>query len=678
MRTIGLCLFSCGFALLIGGNRAAVGQAAATAPNATERAIAAVGKALVRIHVVDVRYQSGREVKSEATGSGVIWTKEGHVVTNHHVAGHAKQILCMLADKEEIDAELVGTDPLTDICVIKLLPRDRREFPVAKFGDSSRLKVGDRVLAMGSPRALSQSVTMGIVSNVELVMPGLFWPRRLELEGEDVGAMVRWIGHDAEISPGSSGGPLVNLEGEVVGINEMVFGLGAAIPGELALEVAEQLRSDGDVVRASLGLEVQPLLRSQRGATGVLVSGTISQSPAERAGFVSGDILVSLGGRAVSVRVAEELPAFNQLVAKLPLGEEIEAAVVRGGNTLRLRVSPEKREPRQPLEQEISKWGMTARNLSSLEAKEMRRESRDGVLVTSVRPGGPADAAKPRVVEGDVIVEASSTPIQRVVDLTQLTKTITEGQTGPVPVVVRFDRRGEHYLTVLRVDKQRLSEPGREARKAWLGAAIQVLTRDIAEELNLGDRTGVRVTQVFPDSPAEKAGLRVGDFIVGIDGMKVPASRPEHLDVFAAMVRQYRIGSEVELALIRGEEEVSIRATLQQSPTPPREMAKYRDDEFEFTVRDLAIQDRFRRRWKGPERGAVVDAVSEGGWAALGHLGVGDLILSVDGNRTVDVASLEERMRAVAAARPKAVLFQVRRGIHDLFIELRPKWSEEE
>ncbi len=142
------------------------------------------------------------------------------------------------------------------------------------------------------------------------------------------------------------------------------------------------------------------------------------------------------------------------------------------------------------------------------------------------------------------------------------------------------------------------------------------------------------------------------------------------------MIRQYKVGAEVELAVVRGSDEMSITTTLGQSPTPPREMARYRDDNFEFTVRDVAPLDRVRERWKGEERGAVVAAASEGGWAVLGHLAVGDLILSVDGHRTVDVASLEERMTAVAEERPEAVLFQVRRGIHDLFIELRPKWSD--
>lgn len=123
------------------------------------------------------------------------------------MVGNAKQIYCTLADRSEFEAELIGTDPLTDIAVIKLNQQEKNDFLSADFGDSSVLETGDPVLAMGSPYALSQSVTMGIVSNTELTMPGAFWPfNRVRIEGEDVGSSVRWIGHDAQIFPGNSGG----------------------------------------------------------------------------------------------------------------------------------------------------------------------------------------------------------------------------------------------------------------------------------------------------------------------------------------------------------------------------------------------------------------------------------------------------------------------------------------
>jgi len=150
-------------------------------------AVQAVRPALIRILVVSAQYDQGREIKMESSGSGIIISAEGYAITNHHVAGNAERLVCTLADKREVDAKLVGTDPLADIAVIKLISPDGKPFPVASFGDSSKVEVGDRVYAMGCPYALSQSVTNGIISNTEMVLPGPFASEEFTLEGEDVG-----------------------------------------------------------------------------------------------------------------------------------------------------------------------------------------------------------------------------------------------------------------------------------------------------------------------------------------------------------------------------------------------------------------------------------------------------------------------------------------------------------
>jgi serine protease Do len=652
---------------------------------ALDRAIASVLPALVRIHVVEVDYQSGREVKSEATGSGVIFTPEGHIITNHHVAGHAKHLVCKLTSREDIDAELVGTDPLTDIAVIKLRPKQPRQFPVARFGDSSALRVGDPILAMGSPVALSQSVTMGIVSNTALVIPDLFWPFKFQLEGEDVGSIVRWIGHDADINPGNSGGPLVNLNGEVVGINEIQLGLGGAIPGNLAKTIAEQLIKDGKVTRAWIGLDVQPLLAvgaqhavplGIQETAGALVSGTIPGSPAEKAGFQPGDLLLSVNEKQVSVSYPEELPLLNQLVADLPIGKPASCLVRRDGKSVTLAVVPNAREEARPREREFIDWGMTGRDLSLLEAKELHRQSRDGVLVTTIRSGGPCEDARPRIIEDDVITDVAGKPVRNVRELIDATSAITAGAKEPVPVLVQLDRKSERYLTVVKVGKTPMPEPAGEARKAWLGLSTQVLTREMADALKLQNTTGVRVTQVLPGTTAESAGFHVGDLIIGLDGKKIPAFRPEHFDVFPAMIRQYDIAAKVDLTVLRDGEEEKIAATLEASPKQPREMKTYRDDNFEFTVRDVAAEDRVRQQLPKNEQGVLVESVSEGGWAALAHLAVGDMVLKVDGRPTPTADALGERMKQVAAEKPDSVVLQIRRGIHTIYVDLEPKWSD--
>ncbi len=641
-----------------------------------ERAVARVKPALVQIHVVRTRYSEGRELKYEAIGSGVVIAKEGYVITNHHIAGRATRLLCTFSNKEEIEAELAGTDPLTDIAVLKLEPDEPRQFPVAEFGDSDALYVGQHVLSMGCPMALSHSVTLGIVSNTEMVMSD--WQGAITLEGEDIGALVRWIAHDAEIYGGNSGGPLVNLEGEVIGVNEIRIGLGGAIPGNLAQAVARELIAEGKVRRSWLGLDVQPLLKRTKAEQGILVRGTINGSPAEEAGLESGDRLISVGDTMVYVRFPEEMPAFNRLVTSLPVGEPVELAVLRNGEAMTFTVTPVEREAVRPKQRELKQWGITARNLSLMDVKELKRESRDGVLITSVRPGGPAGEAKPSITSQDIIVSVNGAPVPNLEALHDLTAQITEGKTEPTRVLTGFERKSGDYLTVVRVGIQELPDPALEVKKAWLAAETQVLTRDIAESLGRPDLTGFRVTQVYPNTAAEEAGLDVGDVIMAVDDEKLTASAPEHYEELPTLVRQCKIGLTAELAVLRGEEELKIPVELVRAPKINREMKKYRDENFEFTVRNISFFDKAREKWPEDQHGVLLDEVKPGSWAALGGLNVGDLVLEIEGTKLTDVDMFEKEMGAITAAKAENVVLCVLRGIHMMYVELEPKWDEDD
>jgi serine protease Do len=641
-----------------------------------QAALAKVAPSLVRIHVVSVDFQDGRELKREASGSGTIITPDGLVITNHHVAGRTRAITCTLANREEIPAELVGTDPLSDIAVLRLRPATPRTFPVATFGDVTKLKVGDRVLALGSPLALSQSVTMGIVSNTEMIMPGMFWPfNRMTLDGEDVGSIVRWVGHDAAIFGGNSGGPLVNMQGEIVGINEISLGLAGAIPADLAREVAEEIMRDGRVKRGWIGLEIQPLLTSSHATRGALVGGTIEGSPAADAGFASGDILVKLAGRDVLVRFAEEVPVFNQLVMRLPIGKPVDATVRRDGAEKTLRVTPAERESVDARIRELPLVGITASNLTGWAAKELKRTSRDGVRVRGVRPGGPADEAKPALRDDDVILSVDERPTVTFDALEGVVDALTRGKDVRVPALVAFDRAGERLLTVVELGRPGLEDPGLEARKAWVPISVQVLTRELAERLNLSGRMGVRVTRVFGGA-AEASGLKVGDVITALDGNPVEASQPSDANLFATLIRQYKIGSTAKLTIVRNGKPMDVSVKLDTSPRLPREMKKYEDPSFEFRVRDIAAADRISSRLAADQSGVLVDAVREGGWAALGHLADGDVLLTIDGEAVADVEAVQRKMVRVAEAKPRSVVFKVRRGIRTFFVELETGWRE--
>jgi len=652
--------------------------AALSLRTSVDHAVALVKPALVRIHVVDTYYREGREMKFEASGSGVVITADGYVVTNHHVAGHAKQLKCTFADKSEVTAELVGGDPLTDIAVIKLDTSDGRTYPVARFGDSSAVRVGDNVLAMGSPLSLSQSVTLGIVSNTEMIMPDFIGRRdRLEQDGEDVGSLVRWLAHDAEIHPGNSGGPLVSLAGEVIGINEIKMGLSGAIPGNLAKQVAEALMAEGKVRRAWLGVQVQPRLKHDGASSGILLGSAVKDSPAEKAGLKAGDLLMRLAGKDIDVRFQEQVPDFNLFVSNLAIGEVVEAVVIRDGVEVTLPVTPEERQPVEPDQFELKPWGITVRDISFMMAKELKRENTDGVLVTSVRPGGPAGSAKPEITPGDILVKVGDAAVPSVNALREATEAVTEGSTEPVPTLTAFERKTGQLVTVVKVGVTEPADPGREVKKAWLPVETQVLTRDIAGLMDDTSLTGFRVTQVYENSTAEKAGLKVGDLVLAVDGEKLTASAPEHYEELPAMIRQYRPGTTADLTVLRDGERLTVPVELILAPMSSREMAKYQNEEFEFTVRDVAFFDRAAEQWPEDQQGVLVEQVKPGSWAALGRLEENDLVVAVDGERIVDVTAMEAAMKRVAEARQKAVVLAVRRGIHTFFIELEPKWESE-
>jgi serine protease Do len=642
---------------------------------AIEAAVARVKPALVRIQVVATQYYQGREVKYEASGSGVIITKDGFVITNHHVAGHATRIVVILPSNEEVPAELVGTDPLADISVLRLRPETAREFTPAEFGDSSLLQVGDAVLAMGSPLAMSQSVTLGIVSNIKMVMPSAFSFARFTLDGEDVGSLVRWIGHDADIYPGNSGGPLVDMKGRVVGINEISFGLSGAIPGNLAQRVAHQLIDKGRVSRSWLGVEIQPLLKKDKEERGVLISDVVDHGPADKAGIESGDVLVQIAGKDVLVRYAEEIPLLNQMVSELTVSQQVEVVVERDGKMKTLKLTTAEREQIQRQTFELKQWGITVRDISALAARELRLKSRDGVLVTSTRPGGPSDNAKPPLGTSDVLTEINGKPVHNVAEMMDITDKITAGKSKPVATPLGFLRRTEQLLTVVKVGIKEIEDPGLEAQKAWLPIASQAITRELAEQLGSPGLNGVRITQVYTNSTAAKAGLKVGDLLLALDGDTIAASQPGDEEVLNTMVRQYKIGATATLSVQRNTEKLSLPVELVRAPKLEREMKKYRDEDFEFTARDTTFFDKEQEQWSQEQPGALVTEVKEGGWAAIGRLSTGDLITAVDDKPVTDVSSLKEMLKRVAAEKPKTTVLRIIRGIHTMFLELEPNWD---
>ena len=582
-----------------------------------------------------------------------------------------------MADGEEIEAKLVGTDALADIAVIRLdlsRRKNKGKLPVAKFGDSDRARIGDTVLAMGSPMAVSQSVTKGIVSNLQLMMPSLYWFAEFKLDGESVGSLVRWIGHDAVIFGGNSGGPLVNLDGEIIGINEVGLGsLGGAIPANLARSVAEQIIKKGFVERSWTGLEPQPLLRGSGLERGVLVAGVIAGSPAAEAGLRAGDIVTEFDGAAVNGRIPEDLPVFNALVMSTPIGKQVKVKALRDGREQTFTLTTRARGKAKDKDLEFKSWGFTARNFTLLSAIERKCADTNGVLVTTIDPAGPAGSAKPALQADDCIVSVAGKPVRSAADLREITAQITKDSNRTELVVVEFERGVSRMLTAVR-PKPTEREPEENARKPGLSMLLQPIGPELAEAIHL-KQDGARVSFVFPDGAAQKAGIRVGDILTRFDGETVRCRQESDLSHFLATVRRHQIGDEVECGLFRDNRPLKLTLKLEADDPDEEDLKTFKDKELEFGLRDMTAKERVLHRIPADVKGPRVAEVKNSGWAALAHVATGDLLLSIDGAPTPDVAAAERLLKAAAEKKPRSLVFLLRRGVHTLFAELEPTWD---
>ncbi len=644
-----------------------------------ESAIALMSPTIVRIEVISEEGSDGRMLRQHAVGSGSIIDAEGHVITNYHVAGRGTTFLCRLADREELPATLVGADAMTDIAVIKLdLSRRRAKtpLPVARFADSAAAHVGDTVLSMGCPAGLTQSVTLGIIANDAMVMTRFVGG--MNLDGESVGELVRWFGHDAVIFGGNSGGPLVDVTGRIVGINEIGVGsLGGAIPANTAKAVAEELMQKGHVVRGWVGIEVQPLLRSLvlQGKHGVLVAGVIEGTPAAGTGLRQGDILTSVQGHAVDADCAELMPAYYGLIASLKPGVPVEVVYTRDGAEHKINITPIERAANLPREVELSSWGLTVRNLTRLAALRAKRPNTDGVAVDSLRAGGPAAEAKPLLLENDILLSVAGRPIKDVDDLRKISRELLKGKTEPEPVLVTFDRSGTEMISVVRIGPEVDPAIAPRAARAWAGLSTQVLTAEITKALGLKGKAGVRVTQVLAGTNAEQAGLKVGDLILKLDDKVIPARRPEDAEVFNALLREYPVGTEVKLDILRGSQAQVINLKLVERPVPPSELPTVKDLRFGFSARQLSFDDKTQRKESLDTEGVIVTKVERSGWADLAGLRAGDIVLSINQTKVTDNVTLKQTLDALFVGKPRHVVLQVRHGLAGGYLEFEPNWS---
>ena len=377
-----------------------------------------------------------QEAQPRGVGSGFILSSDGFIMTNAHVVEGADEVMVTLPDKREFKARIVGADKRTDVAVVKI---QATGLPAVKVGDVSRLRVGEWVMAIGSPFGLENTVTAGIVSAKQ----------------RDTGDYLPFIQTDVAINPGNSGGPLINMRGEVVGINSQIYsrsggfmGISFAIPMDEAMRVSEQLRASGRVSRGRIGVQIAPVTKEVAEsiglgkAQGVLVRGVEEGSPAEKAGIEAGDIITRFDGKPI------EKPAdLPRAVGNTKPGSQVSLTVFRRGSTKDLKVTVAEIEPEKVAAAEPEKKAPTAKithlglSLSDLsEAQKKEARVRNGVRVDAAVEA----AARAGIREGDLILAVANTEVSSVKVFESLMARIDK--TRPVSVLIRRGDGAQYVL----------------------------------------------------------------------------------------------------------------------------------------------------------------------------------------------------------------------------------------
>ena len=388
-----------------------------------------------------------KERKERGQGSGVIVDANGLIITNNHVVNKADEIKVFLSDKREFKAKLIGTDAKTDVAIVKI---EASGLPVIPWADSDQLEVGEFVLAVGNPFGLTQTVTMGIVSAVGRASMGI-------AEYED------FIQTDAAINPGNSGGALVNIRGELVGINTAIFsqsggnmGIGFAVPSNLARSMMEQLVKTGKVVRGWLGVSIQeltPELATQFGigeTKGVLVSDIMDDSPAKKAGFERADVIVEFDGKPM-----DSPTHLRNAVAQTSIGKKVPIRLIREKKpkTLEVTIAEQPKSVAQAGIEENGDITAPVGVLSDLEVRELTDElasrygmksSERGVVITRVKSGSTAEEMGVR--EGDIVMEVN----RKAVTSLKTYERIVSGLVKDQAVLLLLKRQGRTMYLNLR------------------------------------------------------------------------------------------------------------------------------------------------------------------------------------------------------------------------------------
>jgi serine protease Do len=353
------------------------------------------------VHIEVIKKQDTQRYQS--LGSGLIIDQSGYILTNEHVVDMYVEVTVTLESNREYGAEVIGTDKLTDLALLKIKVPEDVKLKAAPLGNSDSMQVGEWVIAVGNPYGFDRTVSFGIVSGKGRV---------LNIQSRTP-LLNNFIQTDAAIAPGSSGGPLVNLRGEVIGINSRGVGQtqGFTIPINVAIDVRDKLLKSGNIERGWIGIITQPLNRSyakylkRPEIEGVLIPDIIEDSPAEKAGVKPGDVLLKYGDENLNAEKEDDLNKLTLMIAQTPVGEEKSLTVFRGGQTRTLKVIVGE-QPKVKADEFETQYGFTVKEITDDMYRSYMLETREGVYVSFVDVGTVAD--KGDLMDGDVITAVNN------------------------------------------------------------------------------------------------------------------------------------------------------------------------------------------------------------------------------------------------------------------------------
>jgi len=410
-----------------------------------EGAKAKVFPTLVYVKPIREDYSEGKKQRQVISGSGVIISEDGYVVTNHHVADKAVEIRCVLFDNSMLEAELIGTDKDTDLALLKLKPEDlETKFPFATLADSDAVEEGQFVMALGSPWGLKRSISLGIVSSAQRY-----------LEGSSEYSL--WFQSDASLNPGNSGGPLINTAGQVIGINTLATMMGGdmgfSIPSNTVRYVVDQLKAHGEVKRSWPGLRLQPLRDFDRdsffeGDHGVLVASVDRGGPADKAGLKVGDLVLAVNGQEVNGLYNENLPVIRTLLGRLPLGKEVTFQIERDGKPETVTVTSSEKGLVEGEDLELKRWNMTVKTINEHANPNLYYYIKEGVYVQGVRyPGNAAVAGFSG--RGEIILKVDNKEVKTLEDIKRIYDEVLKDSQRKKRVAFKIMRSGMPSMLVL-------------------------------------------------------------------------------------------------------------------------------------------------------------------------------------------------------------------------------------